>query len=121
MMISWTALSQPSTPDSTRRILIQRWHVERLLQDAIRLKALEVYTATLEQEVAIDNNLIAHLDSAIRIKDQIIYNHSKEAVSWKARFENQKEMTMHERRQKRRWSIGAVVATGLFVWVAVSP
>jgi len=121
MISSSTASSQPSTQDSTRRILVQRWHVERLVQDAIRLRALEEYTATLEREISVDNKLITHLDSALKIKDQLIYNHSKEGVLWKSRFENQEGITKQERRGKRRWRIAAVVATGLFVWVAVTP
>ena len=40
---------------------------------------------------------------------------------WKARFQNQKDLTRLEKKQKRKWKVVAIVATGLFVWVSVSP
>jgi len=116
-IISWTALSQPSIQDSTRRISVVRWQVERLVQDAYKLRALEAYVSKLEQEAAVSDKLISRQDSSMRVKDQIIASYSMINIDWKGRFENQKELTKQERRQKRRWRLAAIMV-GL-VWVAV--
>jgi hypothetical protein len=116
-----TVYSQSFTPDSLRNIEVVRWRLERLIQDAYRLRALEEYVVRLEQETSISNKLITQLDSAVKIKDRIIETHSQESTAWKGRYENQKELTKQEKRGKRRWRVVAIVATGLFVWVGVSP
>ena len=116
-----TVYSQSSTPDSLRRIEVVQWRLERLINHVYKLRALQEYTARLEQETSISNKLILHLDSAIKIKDDIIKNHSKQEILWEARLKNEKEITTQEKRGKRRWRFVAMVATGLFVWVAVSP
>jgi len=115
-----TLYCQPFTPDSTRRIPVKQWQLERLINDAYRLRALKKYTATLEQEITISNKIIASQDSSMQVKDLIIAGKENITSEWEARFNNQKEIIKQEKRQKRRWRIAAVVATGLFVWVAVT-
>ena len=113
------AFSQPSTPDSLRNIAVVQWRLERLINDAYQLRALELYAAKLEQEAAISNRIIIIQDSSMQIKDLIIAGHNNIISDWEARFENQKEITTLEKRQKRRWRVVAFVAVGVIVWQAV--
>jgi len=92
-----------------------------MINDAYRLRALEKYTATLEQEITISNKIIASQDSSMQVKDLIIAGRENIIGEWKARYENQKDLTRFEKKQKRKWKVVAIVATGLFVWVAVTP
>ena len=87
-----------------------------MINDVYRLHALEEYTARLEQETSISDKLILHLDSAIAIKDEIIRNQAIQAGAWKDRYDNQREITIQERRGKRRW---IAVSAGTFLMLAV--
>jgi hypothetical protein len=119
-MTRLTLYCQPSTADSLRRIPVKQWQLQRLINDAYQLRALEKYTASLEQETAISNKIILFQDSSSQVKDLIIAGHKNVSADWEARFNNQKDITKQERRGKRRWRLVAIVATGLFVWVSVS-
>jgi len=115
-----TLYSQPSIPDSLRRIPVKQWQLQRLINDAYQLRAIEDYTSKLEQEAAISNKIIASQDSSMQVKDLIIAGKDNIISEWDARYENQKDLTRFEKKQKRKWKAVAIVATGLFVWVAVS-
>lgn len=119
MMSRSIAYSQPSTYDSTRRVPVKQWQLQRLINDAYLLRTLQQYTVKLEQEAVISDKIIASQDSSMQVKDLIIAGRENIIGEWKARYENQKDLTRFEKKQKRKWKVVAIVATGLFVWVMV--
>ena len=119
MISRLTLYSQPSTVDSLRRIPVKQWQLQRLINDAYQLRALEEYTSRLEQEASISNKIIASQDSSMQVKDLIIAGKDNIIADWSARYQNQKDLTRFEKKQKRKWKVVAIVAAGLFVWVAV--
>lgn len=108
---------QPSITEEV--ITVKKRHIEALIHDVQKLRALEQYTAKLEQELNISGRLIAKQDSLLSIKDRIITTQLSESSTWKVRFTNQEQLTKLEKRQKRRWKFTSVVLAGALVYVTV--